>query len=87
MSPILRMHTRKIFKRQVAMPLDADVSTDIAAPDGKDGLSMSSTETWEFSVDYPWIIRKRPIMNGEGVTKVEIVTRCRAHQATVALKG
>jgi hypothetical protein len=33
--------------------LDADKSTDIATPDGKDGLSMSSTETWDFSVDYP----------------------------------
>ena len=69
------------------MPLDADVSTDIATPDSKDGLAISSTETWEFSVDYPWIIRRRPIMNGEGVAKVDIVTRCGAHQATVALKG
>ena len=84
---MLRMHTRKIFKPQVTMPLDADASTDIATPDGKDGLSMSSNETWDFSVDYPWIIRRRPMMNGEGVTKVEIVTRCGAHQATVALKG
>ena len=42
---MLRMHTRKIFKLQVAIPLDADVSTDIATPDDKDGLSISSTKT------------------------------------------
>lgn len=51
------------------MPLDADVSTDIATPDGKDGLAISSAETCEFSVDYPWIIRRRPIMNGEELPK------------------
>ena len=53
MSPMLHMHTRKKFKPQVAILLDADVSTDIATPDDRDGLSISSTKTYEFSVDYP----------------------------------
>lgn len=69
------------------MPLDAGVSTDIATPDDKDGPSMSSAGTWEFSVDYPWIIRRRLMMNGEGVTKVDTMTRCGAHQAPVCIEG